>query len=511
MIAFAWFMLCIWPIVGIVLFRKLDPPLALCVNFLAGYLVLPSALGIDFPVLPEFDKYSITTLVALVMTLVVAAQSRQNTYIMPGWVPREPVTLALLCLMVIGSFGTVLTNMDPLFYGPRVIPGIRIYDAFSMLLALLILVLPYLLARRLLATPEAQRTLLVVLTVSMLIYSIPAMWEVRMSPQLHRQVYGYFPHSFIQQVRGDGFRPMVFLNHGLGLAIVTAMAILAAAGLYRMSPKKTRKKWAFATVWLFIVLILAKSMGALMITVLVLPLVLLLSLRLQLMAAASIAIMVLMLPMLRAIDVVPTERIVAFSASFDPVRARSLEYRIENEDLLLAKASERPLFGWGLWNRNRVFDENGRDLAVTDGAWVIEMGVGGWVRYIAVFGLLCWPIIGLFLSGRNRIDPICSILALIMAAKLIDLIPNTGMVPVIWLIAGSLMGRLELSTNQLMQARRGDDAVSVPDQPQLAGYSRQALDPARNRGGGADRQLDPVTHSGPQYSRTANRRHVRRT
>ena len=92
-----------------------------------------------------------------------------------------------------------------------------------------------------------------------------------------------------------------------------------------------------------------------------------------------------------------------------------------------------------------MYAENGRDVSVTDGEWVIHFGVGGWVRYIGFFGLLCWPLIGLFISKRHRIDPVCAMLALILSAKLVDLIPNAGLVPYIWLIAGSLLGRLELS------------------------------------------------------------------
>ena len=503
MIAFAWFMLCIWPVVGIVLFRKLDLPLALCVNFFASYLILPSALSIDLPVLPEFNKYTIPTLVALVMTTVVLANPQQNPRVLPGWLPREPVTLILLGLLMLGNFGTVLSNQDPLFYGPRVLPGTRLYDAFAMLLNMLMMVLPYLLARRVLATAEAQRTLLVVLVVSILIYTVPALWEVRMSPQLHRQIYGFFPHSFAQQIRAGGFRPHVFLNHGLALATMLALAILAAAGLYRAGLAKTRAKWALAAGWLFVVLILAKSLGALMITVLILPLVLLLTTRIQLMVAAGIAATVLIFPILRSIDVVPVDYVVSVAEGIDPARAESLEFRLRNEDILLEKARERPLFGWGGWNRNRVFDDKGQDVSVTDGAWVTEMGVGGWTRYIAVFGLLCWPIVGLFFAKRHRIDAICAILALIMAGKLIDLIPNAGMVPVIWLIAGSLLGRLEIRLTDLQQDGQPDQAATDPAPPR---YARDF--------GGPPPERDPGPSARPRnglgYARPASGMRVRK-
>ena len=39
----------------------------------------------------------------------------------------------------------------------------------------------------------------------------------------------------------------------------------------------------------------------------------------------------------------------------------------------------RPIFGWGGWGRNRVYDEMGNDMAVTDGYWIIFFG-SPWIR-----------------------------------------------------------------------------------------------------------------------------------
>ena len=54
-----------------------------------------------------------------------------------------------------------------------------------------------------------------------------------MSPQLHRLLYGYHQHSFIQQVRDSGFRPMVFMQHGLMVATFMATGTLVAYWLWR--------------------------------------------------------------------------------------------------------------------------------------------------------------------------------------------------------------------------------------------------------------------------------------
>ena len=52
---------------------------------------------------------------------------------------------------------------------------------------------------------------------------------------------------------------------------------------------------------------------------------------------------------------------------------------------------ERPVWGWGGWGRNRVFDTSGRDVSVTDGMWVIYLGVYGLVGLVAWTALLLLP------------------------------------------------------------------------------------------------------------------------
>lgn len=470
----AWAALILWPITSITYLRKFSLPVALCVTFLGGYLLLPEKVGLNLPVLPTLDKHSIPTLIALVLTVVMVGQKSQSSYVLNGWLPRSPTALFFMSLLFIGVFGMVLTNQDALFFGPLVLPGMKLYDGFAFSLIFVVALIPMLLARKVLATPEAQRILLLVLTISALLYTIPTLWEVRMSPQLHRQVYGFFQHSFIQSVRADGFRALVFLGHGLSLAIFLSIAVLSAIALMRTSEKKMHMKWLMAAGWLFVVLILSKSLGALMITVLLVPLVLFLRARTQLLVAACIAGIVMTYPLLRAADLLPVDRVMSFAENVDPQRARSLNTRLVNEEALLEKARQRPVFGWGGWSRNRIFDQRGRNLSITDGEWILHIGIGGWVRYIGFFGLLCWPIIGLFMSKRDRIDPVCAMLSLVLCAKLIDFIPNTGMVPYVWLIVGSLWGRLELSVAAM---KPSETTQGAPEQTRVQ-YARPLRDPA---------------------------------
>ena len=183
---------------------KYDTACGLVYDNSGRYLLLPSRVSFDPLLLPVLDKATIPTITALVLTAIALRRQAQDISVLPGWMPRNPVILGLMTMLVIGVFGTVMTNSDPLFYGSRIIPGLRLYDAFSMLLSVFVTLVPLLLARKVLSSPDGQRVLLIVLVISAVIYCLPALYEVRMSPQLHSTVYGFFPHSFLQAMRGGG-------------------------------------------------------------------------------------------------------------------------------------------------------------------------------------------------------------------------------------------------------------------------------------------------------------------
>jgi hypothetical protein len=98
--------------------------------------------------------------------------------------------------------------------------------------------------------------------------------------------------------------------------------------------------------------------------------------------------------LLRSQDLFPTKSVVAAADYVSYDRAFSIDFRFENEDRLLAKASERPIFGWGGWGRNRVYDaETSSDVSVTDGAWIIELGQFGLTGFLSLFLLIVAPIV----------------------------------------------------------------------------------------------------------------------
>ncbi|NGM44055.1 hypothetical protein G5B31_00740 [Rhodobacter sp. SGA-6-6] len=438
----AYAMLLAWPFVAWQLYRRLDPARALIWTILAGYLILPPATKFDFPVVPDFDKDSLPVLLALALSIFLLRDRI-------GFLPAGRLGKALILMFVLSPFVTVLANADPIpVRQGQDIPGMRVYDSVAAVANHVIYALPLFLGRRYLATPQAARALLAALVAAGLAYSLPMLVESRLSPQMNVWVYGFFQHDFFQTIRQGGYRPVVFLPHGLWVAMFTLICLAASAVFLRMGPAEARPKQLAVFLYLLLMLVVCKSAGVLVYAFAMLPLILFAPRRWQVLAAALVAVVVMTYPLLRGAHLVPLDAILDQARSLSPDRAWSLQFRIENEEILLARAGERPWFGWGGYARNFVHDPvTGEMTNIADGAWVIQIGTYGWLGYLAEFGLLCLP---LWLLGREALvqrstafPPEVAGLALIFAFNMLDLLPNGTLVPLSWLIAGALLGHAE--------------------------------------------------------------------
>jgi hypothetical protein len=245
-------------------------------------------------------------------------------------------------------------------------------------------------------------------------------------------------------MRDGGFRPLVFLNHGLMVGIFFCMSIIASVVLFREALREGRRSihWLAAAIWLTGTLYLSKTLGAFGLAIIFATAAMILGRRLQVLLAVAVACVVMFYPMLRGAGWIPVEKVYAAAQSISEERAASLKFRLDNEDALLARANEKPLAGWGSWGRNSTYDPaTGQMTSVTDGIWLIFIGVYGWLGYIGRFGLLTVPI--LFYAIRQRsLGPslVTPGVILLLAANLVDLLPNAGLVNYVWLMAGAVAG-----------------------------------------------------------------------
>jgi len=455
---FATVALVAWPIVALWLYQTRPVNQATLWTILGAQLLLPVGAGIKLAEgIPQLDKTSIPSLAALVGCFLVARRLR----FWNGFGMAE----VLLLIFVIGPFVSSAVNDDPVVSGSLFLPSLGGYDGLSAIVAQLLFLLPFFLGRQLLRNSTDVEEILRTLVIAGLLYSLPMLFEIRMSPQLHRWLYGYSPFGFDTQMRYGGFRPGVFMGNGLVTAFFVMTASVAAAALWRTRIPVLKLAPAATTAYLSAILILCKSLGALIYGAALVPLVRLTRPQLQLRIAMVLVSIAVAYPLLRTADVVPTNYVFDAAASISEERAESLQFRFDNEQQLLQRAFQRPLFGWGRWGRSRVYNEDGKDISITDGRWIVTIGQFGIFGFLAEFGLLALPVFraasALRFAESERDGVFLGALALIIAITMIDLLPNAPLSPWTWLLAGALLGRVEALRGAARPSRRFDRLAEV--------------------------------------------------
>ncbi len=415
---FAYLALFAWGPVTLVLFARMRAPKATILCVLYGTMFLPEAFAIDPPLLPPIDKTSVTGLWALIGCLW-RARGR-----LAAARPLRGIDLAFV-VVLLANFGTVFTNLDPLFSGPIVRPGLVLYDGFAGgIKDTLNIFLPFFIGRAMLRDERDLEELTRAFVVGGLVYSALALVEIRFSPQLHRWTYGFHQMDFAMTMRWGGYRPMLYMATGMAASMFLLVGAIFATARW----KARRERRPYKALWLTAIIVLCKSTGAIVYAVALVPLVAL-TRKPKLWLAAAFAGMVLSYPLLRATDVFPADAIVEQAERLNEERALSLWFRFDQERQLLERARERFLFGWGGYDRNRIFDPvTGEDLSVTDGDWAIVIGVRGILGFLAVYSMLALPAFYAFAAIRRLRDRRQRILlgALTLAASVlvVDLLPN---------------------------------------------------------------------------------------
>jgi hypothetical protein len=425
-------------------------------SLLGGNMLLPSALIIDVPVLPPLDKDSITGLATLLLCWMYGGNVPQ---------PRRSMALYFFAAaLVISPLLSSINNSYELQTGGKSVQGFYPFTALKFAGRNMLMLVPMYIGSRFLATDNGRAALLKAIPTALLFYSPAMLFEVRMSPQLHRWVYGYFPHSFVQQMRDGGFRPVVFMSHGLEVALFTALGLLATVVLLRKRERILQIPPGLVAAYFSGLLILCKSLGATIYAIVLAPVILLTRPRFWAGIALIASLVVCIYPLLRSNDLAPTQLVTNAAGVFSSDRQASFQMRIDNEKALLAKANQKPLFGWGGWGRNRIFDKwTGQDISVTDGGWIIQYGCYGWAGYLALFGLLTVALLQAFRAIDKEVTPANITrggLALLVGMYVIDSIPNSTQLAIIFPLAGAVASSA--------RARRGAHARRAATAPQAS-------------------------------------------
>lgn len=436
---------------SIVAFAALPTLRAVLAILLGTTLFLPEVVNFDAPGVPELDKHAIAALCILV-GLFVTAKGRQRLREARAGRGIDLVAVALLFQIT----GTVLTNRDTQVFGSTVLRGHVPSDILSLEIGVILnSVAQFVIGRVLVRSTEDAKDLLKAFVIAGLFYLPLCLVELRLSPQFHNWIYGFQQHDFAQVRRAGGWRPMVFMRHGLALSLFMFAAAVAAWACFKARVRVIGISALPIALVLTLLLPLLNSLGALVYALVAIPVVLVLGARSQMWFAVMLSAMFIAYPAVRPTPLFPREEIVNFAAQIRQDRAASLDYRFGNEEVLIEHALERPWFGWGSYGRFNVYSESGRQQTVTDGAWIIMLGSAGIFGLIIRFCMLQLPIFSA-LRRFQKVSPdqrkLLAATALLAAFYTFDLLPNGLFNPLPTFLSGCVMG---LSQGMSLAPNRG--------------------------------------------------------
>jgi len=441
------------PVVAFAFFR---PTVALCVSFLGGTILFPEGIAFAFQGLPELGKYQLITLGSLTGALLFRAGAFQ-----PARWFRGPELIVIL--MLPASFATAILNRDPL---PRH-SALSLYDGLSLSFwDIAYMGIPFLLGVTFFRQMRDLRVLLMAFIVAGLVSSAFILFEAWYSPQLHNLVYGYLQHSWLQLMRMGGWRPMGFMPHGLAMSLFVCACVLAATSGWRMRVRIGAITLGQAAAWFLAMLLICRSLGALIQASLFVPIAAFLRRTQQLRVAWLLCLVIAAYPVLRATDIFPTTLLLDTAEALDPARAQSLAFRFENEDRLAIHARGRPLFGWGGFGRSKAVGDGGPRV-VADGFWINRYSSRGIAGFLIYLGLLVLPVRMAYRSRRAvAAHPqggwVCGA-ALMLTMYALDTIPNSLFTHYPLVLAGAVTQVVRRLPAEVSELRREEGAAG--DEP----------------------------------------------
>jgi hypothetical protein len=454
LVSVAPYLLIAWIAVAIGLFYALPARVALIWGVIGATLLLPNT-NVETHFLPG-GKLAFTTMGLLAG--IALGDPKTLFAFRPRWID------AAMGFFVLVPAISCLAN------------GFTVYDAASATVdALCTWGLPYLFGRLYLNSPGAIWQMAHAIFIAGLIYAPGCVFEMIMSPKLHLLLYGTNAHGdWTQTQRWGGYRPTMFLEHGLMLG--TFMCCAALIGVW-MWWNRALKPFIFGVpsglmvLGLVAVAILCKSTGALI----------LFGLGLGTLAAtkylgkSALIYLLAILPLvyIGARSMGAWNGLQAVQAARDYLNvhaADSLQVRLDNENLLVDHAMLRPMFGYSRNGDYLVSDPDGNQVSIPDGLWVNVLSMTGiaglWLLFIALL-LPTAAAVRRFPAGTWTHPAMAApaVLAVFLITYAIDCLMN-AMINPIYLVA--LGGLSSLAVSPVIRSRRSRESEGVMDVAAMA-------------------------------------------
>ncbi|MEG4235308.1 O-antigen ligase domain-containing protein [Microcoleus sp. Pol11C3] len=422
------------------LFVRFPAQRAVIISFVAAWLFLPQA-SYPIPSLPAYTKISAACYAILLATIVY--DTARITSFKPGWLD-VPMVIYCLCPIV-----SQVTNG-----GSPISPTVNQIVTWG---------LPYFLGRLYVGSLDGLRQLAIGIFAGGLAYIPFTLFEGVKGPTTHQLVYGVNAfNDWGQARRMGGWRPVVFMQHGLMVGVWMMTAALIGVWLWQTGTLKKFQGRNIKTlaIILTIAFFLCRSTGAY--SLFAFALIVLFSakwFRTSLPLLFIIGYIVFYLYIAASGQFSSKDVVDFITQIFGEERASSLKFRFDMEEILGEKARQRFLFGWGDSGGNRVYNQYGQDISVTDSLWIIAFGVNGAVGLASLFSSLLLPVIVFSVFkypartwSNPKVAPAAA-LGVALTMYVFDCVLNAMTNPIFALIAGGISG-LVLKAPESLKAKK---------------------------------------------------------
>jgi tetratricopeptide (TPR) repeat protein len=433
--------LIVWPFLALLIFMVVGGQRAMLAAAVAGWLFLPPA-QIDLPGLPDYGKTTAVIMGVLLGTIVF--EPDRVLRFRPRWFDL-PIIVFCVC-----PFFSAVSNDLGVYEG--------VGNTFIHFMNWLV---PYWLGRIYLTDVESYRELGLGFIIGGMCLSPLCLIETKYSQIFQTLIYVTVDS---EGQRYGGIRPRVFFTSGLECGLWMNAVALVAWWFWQTSQfKRLLGIPSIAIcVGLVVVAILCRSGGATLLLATGFAALWISLLTKRKWAMWCLLCIAPVFFTLRTTSLWTGESgVELIRVVMGDSRADSLDYRFENDDLLIAKAVQQPFFGWGGWNRNRVYNELGEDISITDGYWIILFGVNGFVGLISLNLAMLLPA-GMFLArfpverwnqpSLGAIPVVAAVVDLFMIDCLVNGMPN-----VLYVIAAGGLFNIVPSRPRLPTSDHGND------------------------------------------------------
>jgi hypothetical protein len=487
----------VWVLVSLIFFRRYPIRVAILLNFIGGWAVLPAGryvhgndpywvLGNSLSTEFFLTKATVTGFTGLLWVLAFDHKVFRRFQLTFWDLP--------MCMWCIVPLLSAIANPDRFGSGME---G-EVYQVLAW-------GVPYVLGRLYFSDTASIRLAAKAFVIAGLLYVPVCLLEIWKGPQVYAHLYGYQPYRWVRAHRYFGYRPIGLLENGTQLGIWMATSALIAVWLWlrHTVDRILGLPAAWVAAILFVVTLMCQSGGSIILLIVLLPFVFVSRRYFPRVCAVLLVLGILAFASLRLANVVSLRSLVqhntaahAVASFLKKIGRRSLSARLARDERTVSLALEQPILGSNEWNWWR--DSGLRP----SGLWLLAFGMYGLFGLLALEALQLIPIIRVvwFPFARSDIEDLnlrhAFVAVILMTA--IDNLLNSAMILPLLLVMGGMSTWKSAAIAVHVEVQSPDEDAYGETSLEVADFKHWSEGPGPVIEGGRDqgsRDLESPSHT----------------